>query len=236
MVVFPNVMFYQNAIIQTNFIYYLFSLCGSAIRTSIAYNLLWVQDQPECDYDVPLLSLTAVHYLLTTPFRTYNMMVMFIRRDVHDFLKYQIATDSLYLILIGVTGDFVYCEKIKILITAYLAAVFIFTFCEMMLYFAIECMYLILDRMLIEQETRMHMSHLEIYIYIGNEKLQSVIDASRQIYLREEHCPIGLDEFNIDDRVVVLECQHQFKEDNLKLWLNVRRTCPLCNARLIIPV
>jgi len=236
MVVFPNVIFYQNAIIQTNLIYYLFSLCGSVIRTSIAYNLLWLQDQLECDYEVPLMSLTAVHYLLTTPFRIYNMTVMLIRRDVHDFLKYQIVADSIYLILIGITGDSVYCDRIKILITAYLGAVFIFSFCEMILYFTIECMYHILDRALTEQELRIQFSQLDTYRYIGNQKLQSTTDSTRQIELREEHCPIGLDEFRHNDRVVVLECQHQFKEDNLKEWLNVRRICPLCNARLIIPV
>ena len=44
-------------------------------------------------------------------------------------------------------------------------------------------------------------------------------------------CPITCEEFTGDDNVLVIrQCQHVFKADALRTWLELNPTCPICRC------
>ena len=57
------------------------------------------------------------------------------------------------------------------------------------------------------------------------------IDDSQLIKIKESNhdsCIICLDDFNIDDNMINLECSHFFHEECIKKWFLYNNKCPLC--------
>lgn len=49
------------------------------------------------------------------------------------------------------------------------------------------------------------------------------------IYQSQTNCTICTEEFQLDERLSILECSHIFHADCLKRWLDCyRNNCPLC--------
>lgn len=48
-----------------------------------------------------------------------------------------------------------------------------------------------------------------------------------------DECPICLDKFEINDRIISLNCNHKFHKDCLKLWIKKNNTCPQCRENII---
>jgi Ring finger domain len=223
------ILFYQNFIIYTNYIYYSVSLIGEILRTFINLNLISRPDIPECDFTRGEIAVSFAFYMLSSPFRIYNVLMMMTRPDIPDFLKYNIMINAVYLLIYGSIEKEPMCSYIDTLVSADLAFTFMFTFCQMVLYFTLEVMYIRLDMALNAEEQRRRREMLNVYTVINAHQIETINEPKTVIQLREEACPIGLDPFEVGERVVVLSCEHQFKEKNLNLWLNVRMRCPLCN-------
>ena len=48
-------------------------------------------------------------------------------------------------------------------------------------------------------------------------------------------CPISLKDFNNNDEIIVLPCNHIFLEENIKKWLTLSSNdCPICRRKIII--
>ena len=48
-----------------------------------------------------------------------------------------------------------------------------------------------------------------------------------------KECPISLEEFKEDDKIIELPCNHIFNENNIKNWLKEKPNCPVCRMSLI---
>ena len=47
-------------------------------------------------------------------------------------------------------------------------------------------------------------------------------------------CPISLENFNENDVIIKLECNHIFAKDNISKWIhNGNKTCPVCRHVLV---
>ena len=57
------------------------------------------------------------------------------------------------------------------------------------------------------------------------------IDDSQLIKIKEsnhDNCIICIDDFDIDDEIIYLECSHLFHVGCIKKWFLYHNTCPLC--------
>ncbi|KAI0222632.1 hypothetical protein LSAT2_026123 [Lamellibrachia satsuma] len=52
----------------------------------------------------------------------------------------------------------------------------------------------------------------------------------KQIKLPNESCPVCLEEFAVNDKVAVTQCNHAFHSSCLMPWLFENTTCPLCKT------
>ena len=48
-----------------------------------------------------------------------------------------------------------------------------------------------------------------------------------------DECPICLDKYEINDKIISLNCNHKFHKDCLKLWIKKNNTCPQCRENII---
>ena len=48
-----------------------------------------------------------------------------------------------------------------------------------------------------------------------------------------DECPICLDKYLINDKIISLNCNHKFHKDCLKLWIKKNNTCPQCRENII---
>lgn len=48
-----------------------------------------------------------------------------------------------------------------------------------------------------------------------------------------DECPICLDKYVINDKIISLNCNHKFHKDCLKLWIKKNNTCPQCRENII---
>lgn len=48
-----------------------------------------------------------------------------------------------------------------------------------------------------------------------------------------DECPICLDKYEINDKIISLNCNHKFHNDCLKLWIKKNNTCPQCRENII---
>jgi hypothetical protein len=50
---------------------------------------------------------------------------------------------------------------------------------------------------------------------------------------KNDKCPITFTDFNIDNKVIMLECSHCFDPDSIKTWLKHHKAeCPICRFKL----
>jgi E3 ubiquitin-protein ligase RNF115/126 len=49
---------------------------------------------------------------------------------------------------------------------------------------------------------------------------------------KEIECCVCYDNFEIDNKLVKLECSHSFHKDCIENWLNMHNTCPVCRSEL----
>ena len=49
-------------------------------------------------------------------------------------------------------------------------------------------------------------------------------------YYKQKTCPISMVEFNSNDIVTKLECDHIFLKESIEKWVKNSETCPLCKA------
>ncbi|KAG9142449.1 hypothetical protein Leryth_018235 [Lithospermum erythrorhizon] len=50
----------------------------------------------------------------------------------------------------------------------------------------------------------------------------------------DETCAICLKDFEEDENIGILSCQHQFHRDCLTNWLINKNSCPMCRATAIV--
>lgn len=48
-----------------------------------------------------------------------------------------------------------------------------------------------------------------------------------------DECPICLESYKINDKVINLECRHSFHKKCIYIWLNKNNTCPQCRENII---
>ena len=52
--------------------------------------------------------------------------------------------------------------------------------------------------------------------------------------LNNNTCPICYDDFNLDESIIILDCNHNYHNDCIKKWLcECANTCPLCKNEII---
>jgi hypothetical protein len=49
----------------------------------------------------------------------------------------------------------------------------------------------------------------------------------------EKECPICQDEYQVDQELIKLGCDHKFHPPCIRNWLNVNPTCPVCRFSLV---
>ena len=57
--------------------------------------------------------------------------------------------------------------------------------------------------------------------------------SSDKIYI-PEICIICLEEFNKNNSITTLECEHSYHIECIKDWLNNKTTCPCCKVTILI--
>jgi hypothetical protein len=70
-----------------------------------------------------------------------------------------------------------------------------------------------------------------IYLYQGTREMYSKYQIENEkIYLNCNNNidPISLEEFRINDKIVILPCDHYFTESSIICWFINHNTCPLC--------
>jgi ribosomal protein L34E len=79
-------------------------------------------------------------------------------------------------------------------------------------------------------------SFLEINPYkhvLSEEGKQQLQQAIFNANMKNTHCPITLEEFNIGDNVITLPCEHVFNKEAIQKWLTEEKSiCPLCRYEL----
>lgn len=48
-----------------------------------------------------------------------------------------------------------------------------------------------------------------------------------------DECSICLDKYEINDKIISLNCNHKFHKNCLKLWISKNNTCPQCRENII---
>ncbi|KAH3785647.1 RING finger protein 122-like [Dreissena polymorpha] len=48
--------------------------------------------------------------------------------------------------------------------------------------------------------------------------------------IRNDTCPVCLDEFKVKENIAICSCQHQFHFNCLVKWLHHKNSCPMCTA------
>ncbi|KAJ6239600.1 e3 ubiquitin-protein ligase ring1-like [Anaeramoeba flamelloides] len=56
--------------------------------------------------------------------------------------------------------------------------------------------------------------------------------ADQEFVDKKETCPICFDDYQLEDKVIKLTCNHQFHENCCTTWLKEHSTCPTCRTRL----
>lgn len=62
--------------------------------------------------------------------------------------------------------------------------------------------------------------------YILNKKIKKVKESDLENLLNE--CSICLDEYKINDKIMILDCEHIYHKECIKLWLDKNDNCPIC--------
>lgn len=66
---------------------------------------------------------------------------------------------------------------------------------------------------------------------IENLKVNKIKDISK---FKEEKCIICLENFQINDSYILLQCIHFFHDDCIKKWILIKNRCPICNYEIDI--
>ena len=53
-----------------------------------------------------------------------------------------------------------------------------------------------------------------------------------QLLINNNECSICLDKINLEN-AVILNCEHYFHKECLKIWFNKSKTCPICRNEMI---
>ena len=53
-----------------------------------------------------------------------------------------------------------------------------------------------------------------------------------QLLINNNECSICLDKINLEN-AVLLNCEHYFHKECLKIWFNKSKTCPICRNEMI---
>ena len=48
-----------------------------------------------------------------------------------------------------------------------------------------------------------------------------------------DECPICLEKYVVNDKIIHLDCSHSFHKDCIYIWLNKNNTCPQCRENII---
>ena len=71
-----------------------------------------------------------------------------------------------------------------------------------------------------------------------NEILIETINQSEENYNinlhNDKECSICLENFNDNEKIIKLNCNHMFHTGCIKLWIENNNTCPLCRTKEII--
>ena len=82
----------------------------------------------------------------------------------------------------------------------------------------------------------LHNSFLEINPYkqvLSEEGKQQLRNVTFCADMKNTHCPITLEEFNVGDDVIALPCEHVFNKESIQKWLTEEKSvCPLCRYEL----
>ena len=62
------------------------------------------------------------------------------------------------------------------------------------------------------------------------DNLQSLIITNN---IPEDVCTICLEEFNFDEELIKLKCNHIFHKECLKPWLDNKKKCPICRENIV---
>ena len=81
------------------------------------------------------------------------------------------------------------------------------------------------------------MPQLESYVNI-NISTEEILKDSKYItynsdIIKENQCPISLEDFKEGDSLIELPCKHLFNETNIKSWVKEKQNCPVCRHNLI---
>ena len=79
---------------------------------------------------------------------------------------------------------------------------------------------------------------IDIKLYINKENINEYLN-ERELTeefindINDETCCICLENYIIHDTISYLPCNHFFHSSCIKIWINQKRRCPLCNISLI---
>ena len=96
---------------------------------------------------------------------------------------------------------------------------------------------ILLDNSFIFSEINSENNRKKVLLNSDFEKLEKKKFNNNEALKKEYNleCPISLKDFNNNDEIIVLPCNHIFLEENIKKWLTLSSNdCPICRRKIII--
>lgn len=72
------------------------------------------------------------------------------------------------------------------------------------------------------------------YYYNGLDIIDANTDEIAYNY-HEKTCSVCLDEYAVNNKIVLLDCNHSFHTDCIKKWLQINKSCPVCRLDIDQP-
>jgi hypothetical protein len=224
---------------------YVCLICGEVIKVVNCLTILRELCQKSCTDTYPviygtssmaalnLLTVVLFSYLIFTAFQVHYFITY---EDYHIYPGIMLFNISLVFFLQGLRPAIV-CDNVQDAIGIGVWMTFIYSIIGLT---AFDVLIIIQDDYYrFHSLNNVRINSYKEYIVSAEKKLVRAIGGFQfdgkedtDIELKEEFCPIGYDTFEEGMRVGVLECGHQFKEDNLEEWFKKRLVCPVCSCKI----
>ncbi|PWA52897.1 zinc finger, RING/FYVE/PHD-type [Artemisia annua] len=68
---------------------------------------------------------------------------------------------------------------------------------------------------------------------VVSEKISELLHVSTVQGKMDDVCPICLGEYEENEAICILQCEHQYHEECIMGWLSCKLVCPMCKAHAI---